>query len=327
LRSRARIDREFRGLQIQLDEPSRAHPLHLRRRMKAIAFAVLALSSCVISDDPEADLGDFDADDDFGGEESSSGIEARILVDGVNGHHCIASPFNCRFRAGGSRVETASGGESWAVEPGASARDGNGNVMSKQTGTRLTFNYGQTRFLAGKAHALALTTSNGSAGWYPIERIADEASFRAHNGEVNAQDPGRGNMACYEIRNSHDASIELRKVVYDSRSTHERAGDYLALERANGKRSANLVFSVPGFGLGGATTDHFPAGTKFRRVEVPTTSGLPSITIPLYVKDGSGRFKKHRGDLRFYYGFIRAADGVKRFGWMAEDALTVSTGC
>jgi hypothetical protein len=42
---------------------------------------------------------------------------------------------------------------------------------------------------------------------------------------------------------------------------------------------------VPGFGLGGASTDHFPAGTRFHRVRVPTSTGRPSITIPLWVKD------------------------------------------
>jgi phytoene synthase len=27
------------------------------------------------------------------------------------------------------------------------------------------------------------------------------------------------------------------------------------------------------------------------------------------------------------YGYVRAADGTRRFGWMAEDALAVSSGC
>lgn len=116
-------------------------------------------------------------------------------------------------------------------------------------------------------------------------------------------------------------------MVKDSTATHERAGDYLPLPRANGVRSANLVFSVPGFGLGGATTDHFEAGSKFQRVQVPTFEGSPSITIPLWTKAANGHYTKHSGDMRFFYGYIKASDGVKRFGWMAEDALQVSTGC
>jgi len=34
------------------------------------------------------------------------------------------------------------------------------------------------------------------------------------------------------------------------------------------------------------------------------------------------------GTMRFLYGYVRADDGVRRFGWMAQDALEVSaTAC
>jgi hypothetical protein len=288
--------------------------------MKLASCLLLLATACTVGDDELDDI-EGEADDE------TLTIEAARYAQGVNGNFCIASPYNCRFHEGGSRVMTQGGGESWGIVTGASVRDGNGNPLTTQTGTRLVFNFGQTRLLAGKAHALALTTSNGSAGWYPIDHIKGEASFRQQNGEVNGRDPGQGTMACYEVRNSHAASIELKKVVKDSTATNERAGDYLPLVRANGVRSANLVFSVPGFGLGGATTDHFRAGTKFQRVQVPTSSSRPSITIPLWIKNSAGRYLKQSGELQFFYGFVRASDGVKRFGWMAEEALQVSTGC
>ncbi|NVB79705.1 MAG: hypothetical protein HOV81_15015 [Kofleriaceae bacterium] len=280
----------------------------------ALLLAVASLSACALDgDEDEDDLVDTQSD-----------ALSRQTKPGVNGHFCVASPYNCRFHEGSSRVVTQGGEESWGIATGYSIRDGNGEVLGTQTGSRLTFNYGQTRLLAGKAHALALTTSNGSAGWYPIDAILGEASFRKQNGEVNAKDPGRGRMACYRVRDSSDPSIELKKVVYDSKEGidgHERAGDYLPLARNNGRRSVNLVFSVPGFGLGGATTDHFLSGETFHRVSVPTDSGLPSISIPLWVRDGAGHFRKRSGSLRFLYGFIVASDGVKRYGWMAEPAL------
>jgi len=100
-------------------------------------------------------------------------------------------------------------------------------VLLTESGSRLTFNYGQTRALAGKAHALALSTSNHSSGWYPFDHILGETSFRARVGNVDAQDPGLGKMACYQIRNSHDPDLELKKVVFDSMvgpDGHERAG-------------------------------------------------------------------------------------------------------
>jgi hypothetical protein len=31
-------------------------------------------------------------------------------------------------------------------------------------------------------------------------------------------------------------------------------------------------------------------------------------------------------ELRLFYGSVQAAEGTRRFGWMAEDALAVSAG-
>jgi hypothetical protein len=115
-------------------------------------------------------------------------------------------------------------------------------------------------------------------------------------------------MACYAVRDSHDTTLELKKVVFDTTATldeHERAGDYLPLPRANGRRSVN----------------------HFQRVTVPTTAGPPSIVIPLWIQDSAGRFRTQSGSMRFLYGYVRAADGVRRFGWMAQDALEVSSNC
>ena len=251
------------------------------------------------------------ADDDADLVDTSSAITAFATVKGVNSDYCTASPFNCRFHAGSSRVDTQGGDETWGITAGASVRDGNGVVLHTESAARLTFNYGQFRVVAGTAHALALTTDNSSAAWFPVDHIAGETSFRDQVGNVDAKDPGKGHMACYAIRNSDDETLAAKKVVHGSTDPHERAGDYLPLVRANGLRSANLVFSVPGFALGGATTDHFPAGTKFRRLEVPTFSPLPSIKIPLWDENHPN---EQIGTMRFLYGRIRAADGTERYG-------------
>ena len=172
-----------------------------------------------------------------------------------------------------------------------------------------------------------MATKNGSSGWFPLDAVTSESILRDRIGEVNAKGAGLEKMGCYQIRASHDAGLAPKKVVYDTKSDNERAGDYLPLERNNGKRYANLTFNTPGFGLGGVAIDIFPSGTKFRRLDVPTDAGAPSIDVPLYVKDGAGRYRKHAGDMKFVYGYVIAADGTRRNGWMAYDALRTSTGC
>ncbi|MBA3541090.1 MAG: hypothetical protein H0T79_15875 [Deltaproteobacteria bacterium] len=293
----------------------------------ALACSMLSLTGCL-----DGEIEDLEYPDDLVDTTEVPDDDSAAFRGGVNSGYCAASPYNCRFRKGSSRVTTQAGSEDWGIEPGASVRDGNGDVLGPETATKRIFNYGQTRYLAGKAHALLLGSSNLSAGWYPIDHILGEASFRQQMGEVNGKDPGQGKLACYSIRASHDPVLELKKVVHDSKvgpNGHERAGDYLPLVRKNGLRSANLVFSVPGFALGGATTDHFQAGTKFQRVTVPTDSGKPSISIPLWIANpgDNNRYTRRSGTMRFLYGYIKAADGVKRFGWMAQDALQVASGC
>jgi hypothetical protein len=199
--------------------------------------------------------------------------------------------------------------------------------MITSTKTSTTFNYGQTRTFAGSTYAFAVTTTNSSAGWMPLSSIKGMDSFADKVGHVSALGAGLAEMGCYAVRSSHDPVLELKKVVYDSTEEHERAGDYLPLVRANGRRSVNLCFNVPGFDLGGPAIDHFPAGTRFRRLSVPTSSGAPSIDIPLWVKDSAGRYRQQSGTMKFIYGYVMAATGTKRVGWMAYDALEVSTGC
>jgi len=265
-------------------------------------------------------------------EEGERETEAA-LSPGVNGSACTASPYNCKLRAvGGNRVATndSKDDDEWQLETGVPIRDGNGTIVGTSTRTSTKFNFGQTRSFGGETYAFALSTSNGSAGWLPMSSIKGHDSFASKVGHVSARGEGLGKLGCYEIRDSFDASIELKKVVYDTDvgpSGHERAGDYLPLLRSDGRHSANLCFNVPGFGLGGVAVDHFPAGTHFQRLDVPTKSGKPSIDIPLWVQDSAGRYRKQSGTMKFIYGYVIAKTGTKRVGWMAYDALRVSSGC
>jgi hypothetical protein len=262
-------------------------------------------------------------------DEESSGEDTEIAEDaltpGVNGKYCLHSAYNCKLRDGGQRVPN-SNDDLWGVDD-APAVDGNGDLMMVSTKDHLTFNYGQTRHMFGVSYAFAMSTSNGSAGWFPMSAIKSEEIFRDRVGEVNAKDTGRARMGCYAIKSSVDDSLIEKKVVYDTQDAHQRAGDYLPLVRNNGKRYANLAFNVPGFHLGGPAIDIYPSETKFQRVDVPTDTGKPSIDIPLWIKDGSGRYRKQSGTMKFIYGYVMSKPGHRRFGWMAYPALKVSTGC
>lgn len=293
-------------------------------RPSITTICALALLSPACLDDDEAEFVELAAADDDEAE------LAPRFFKGVNGDACAESPYNCKLRvSGGNRVLTNDPDDdnSWAIAAGVPIRDGNGTIVGTNSKGRTTFNYGQLRTFAGESYVFAVSTSNKSAGWMPLSSISGKTSFESKLGKVSALGSGLAKLGCYQIKDSHDPNLELKKVVYDSKVTHERAGDYLPLVRANGKRSANLVFNVPGFSLGGVAVDHFPAGTKFQRLEVPTNSGPPSIDIPLYVKDGDGRYRKKDGTMKFIYGYVIAATGTKRNGWMAYDALQVSDGC
>jgi len=133
-------------------------------------------------------------------------------------------------------------------------------------------------------------------------------------------------LACSDATRSA-IRVTPKKVVYDTTSNNEAAGDYLSKLRANGRRSVNIIFNVPGSALGGPAVDHFPAGTKFQRVDVPTDSGVPSIDVPLWVQDSAGRYRTQSGSMKFIYGYVIAATTTKRVGWIAYDALQGSSGC
>jgi hypothetical protein len=291
-------------------------------RLAAVAslFLVTAAVGC------SADTGDGDEGDDDVADSDSEVSEA--LSAGVNGSACLHSPYNCKLRKeGGNRVQSPSDDLLWDVRAGI-VRDGNAQPMvTDANGGRIKINYGQTRHFAGKTHVMAMSTENKSAGWYPIDAVVAQDTLRRRIGNVDGKDPQMGKLGCYEIRNTDvDPAFALKKVVRDSDSDHERAGDYMPLVRANGKRYANLAFNVAGDGLGSPAIDIFVAGTKFQRVNVPTNSGRPHISLRLYTAAANGAYTKPAGTMAFFYGYIVSADNVKRFGWMAQDALKASTG-
>ena len=293
-------------------------------RLISSAIIALALSGCAV---------DTSFDDETGDEATSS--ESALqgnLKPGVNGGACYLSPYNCKLRvAGGNRIEHADGTLDWGVDPNVDVLDGNGSVLGPNKSSTLKFNYGQKRTLGGKEYLFAMTTSNHSAGWFPLASVKSKDVLATRIGDAGAHRSGLEPMACYEIRNATDPALEVKKVVYDTLSNPgpagEAAGDYLPRLRTNGKRSAHLIVNVPGSGLGGPAIDHFPAGTLFRRLRVPTDAGPPSLDVKLWAQDGAGNFKKAAGTMKFVYGYVASQGGNTRVGWIAYEALRTSSGC
>lgn len=289
-----------------------------------VVLSALSSTACV------GEVGDeTEPSSDLAADERES--ESVVTVPGVNGGACYLSPYNCKLRvSGGNRIMHTDGTVEWGVEK-ATVLDGNGDSLGVATNATLKFNYGQLRTFHGAKYVYAMTTSTKSSGWFPLASVKSADVLAARLGDVDAHAAGLEKMACYAVADSMDDGLAEKKVVYDTSSgpgpAGEAAGDYLARVRANGKRSINLAFNVPGAGLGGPAIDHFPTGTKFQRLAVPTSTGAPSIDIKLWAQDSAGRFRKPAGELKFVYGYVVAKTGTLRAGWMPYPALRVSSGC
>lgn len=281
-------------------------------------------------------------------EEEEADSTADELRSGVNASGCKRSPYNCGLNTDGigQRVRRADGEETWHMDakwlaskgyvdpvtkqPVVPVLDGNGEEMGRTKQTGFTFNYGQTRRLGNMTYAYVLSSGLKSAGWVPIDGLIHADSFRAKVGEVNAKGDNLKKMGCYVVASSFDEKLVKYKIVKGAKENGPEADDYLPIPRANGTRYVNLIFNVPGDALGGPSVDIFPAGTKFQRVDVPTWEkpDKPSLDATLYTKAaGSSTYSKPAGSMKFIYGYVKSKPGAVRYGWMALDALNVSSGC
>ena len=283
---------------------------------------------------------DTSADDD---DSESTSAEISTLRDGVNSNGCKRNPYNCALDpgAGSQRVRTATGDETWNVDPqwlksngfaDVPVVDGNGDLMGLSKKRGFTLNHGQTRRMNDRTWVMALSAGVGSAGWIPVDAFLHADSIRAKVGEVNAHGAGLKDMACYEVHTTFDTALDKYKVVKGAKvSESMEPDDYLPTKRSNGKVYANLAFSVPGDALGAPAVDIFPAGTRFQRLDVPTweSGSAPSLDVKLYSRTpGSTAFNElSNRRMKFLYGYVTTKSGTVRYGWMAEDGLTPATGC
>lgn len=272
-------------------------------------------------------------------EETDTAEAALTKEEGVNGKVCEQSTYNCRLRSPAwNYIVHVDKSIYWPVDLGAQLRDGNGDPVGVNNKSPLTFNYGQTRWFDNEQYVLARDPSDHRAGWFPVASVHHADAFTPLIGDVPAHKKGLKTMGCYALRDVTDAALAEQKTDHDTSSkpgaAGEAAGDYLPKVRSNNQHYTNLLFNMPGepsgFKLGGVAVDNFPAGTKFQRLEVPTDhGGPPHIDVQLWKqdKDNHLRFTKKGDSLTFIYGYIVSKGGGVRVGWMALQALSVSSGC
>jgi hypothetical protein len=297
------------------------------------AAMVAAISGCA-ADSTDANDGT--------GDDGSVESDITALRPGVNSAGCKRSAYNCSLNPGGKgqRVYSASGSESWGIDPkwvadhklgGVPVVDGNGESMGISKSTELTLNHGQTRRIGNTTYVMALSSGVGAAGWVPIDSLLHADSLRARVGEVNAHGDGLKDLGCYVVATTFDPKLDTFKVVKGAKFTDsEEPNDYLPTKRNNGKVYANLAFSIPGDALGAPAVDIFPAGTKFQRLDVPTWEGsAPSLDAKLYSRTaGTDHFSTlSNRPMKFIYGYVKTKPGSVRYGWMALDGLDVSAAC
>jgi len=264
---------------------------------------------------------------------------------GVNGPDCSEySPYDCRLgvQRQVARVVNDNYDNAWSLahsSAGWPILDGNGNQVGTEYGRAATFNYGQSRSFDGELHVLAMSTSAGVAGWLPYKSLADWGSFKAHLGDVSAKDDGLKELGCYEVAGSvaadkeseFNAFEELKVVRYaPATESEEKVMNYTSYARGGPEHTvlANMVFNVT---LVSPTIDVFQAGTKFQRLDVPTSDHIPSLDVDLWKwgrcdHDGKTEdsYCEKAGQLKFIYGRVITPAGGARYGWMALEGTDVS---
>lgn len=225
------------------------------------------------------------------------------------------NPYNCRPPAPAGEaprvVNPATGTIDWPIAPGTAMYDGLGNPRGVVTDPSVKINYGIRKLLRGNTlvYAWAASLDTGSAsGWVPEAALVHANLLQGKMPTLVLPNPGGGEYATRWIVTGGDpARYGELKVTKNYDEGGRKATDYL-LRPGN---VVNIVYNVPGRGLGGFSVDTVPAGVIFRRAR-----GVSQLQAPLYQPDGSSAVDA----LHFVYGYIEDGD-QRRYGWMAKEAL------
>lgn len=273
---------------------------------------------------------------------------------GSHGRQCFGSELNCRqAETSGTRSNrvvnpippgtTTSQAVLWPTENDAPIVDGTGKLIGSirpiDVNGRMIYatkiNHGMTKIISGEVHVYAFSTpvilkqrprsgeEEGVSAWIPLRTIKDKEALleRLH--------PGTGRLPAlvledrsYLVTGGDPSWYTTDKgtpfsIVADVGSG-PRPQHYLRREAG----TINLLFCVPGFGLGGHNLDSFLLSQE---VGFRPAAGVRKITVPTYYPVGHPEMGEVTPKtMTFVYGAIDVQGSPRVYGWMAEEALQKS---
>lgn len=244
---------------------------------------------------------------------------------------------------------TADADLEWEVREGAELRDGAGVMMGTvasalQVGNRAVptskFNFGMSKVIDGRMYVYAFSVaiqptpwlsklldprdvSGGhvrTSAWLPLDQIVDKETLLERVGIGNVKLPRlpladeryriTGGNAGQYMTAFGEMSI-VKRIEIGAKPSHY-------LYRPSG--TVNLVYSVPGFGLGGQGLDAFLVsdGAIFRPAR-----GAKVFIQPTYFPKRhpeAGEVSPHT--MTFIYGAVEVKGSEPVYGWIAREALS-----
>jgi hypothetical protein len=279
----------------------------------------------------------------------------------ADGRKCVGSELNGKV-AGEKRPNRVTNPKpliadrplDWEIKEGAPVVDGTGALIGTASdpataddGHRVhtaKFNYGMTKVIGGKLFVYAFVirikpdekaranmlpdsikkgTINTSA-WLPLDAVVEKETLLEHIGVGEGKLPrlplgstkfritgGKPDM--YMTNDGEELSI-IENVDYGA-----HPGDYL--RRPSG--TVNILYSVPGFSLGGQSLDSFmiSSGAIFRPVKGAKTFTMPTYYPPKHPLKGKMSDKTET----FIYGAVETPNSETIYGWIAREALGETT--
>ncbi|HEY3863859.1 MAG TPA: hypothetical protein VGO59_18435 [Verrucomicrobiae bacterium] len=236
----------------------------------------------------------------------------------------------------------------WELQPGTEVYDGAGVLMGtvpatlEVDGRRMPvsmFNFGASKVLSGRICVYAFSVSivppaavvklmdpadlRGGAvavsAWLPLDSVVDKEMLLERIGLGKAKAPALpleskgwrisgGNPKMY-MTQFGELSI-VRQVGTGPVPSHY-------LRRPGG--TVNLIYSVPGFGLGGQGTDSFLASDG---LEFYPATGAKVFHQPTYFPPGHPqKGKPSPQTMTFLYGAVKVSGSEPVYGWIAREAL------